>query len=65
MVQRAVQRQVCRACGARKPNKAEMDEHIKEFHSGDEDPVVWLFRAKDQREFRPSLSTTPWGKEFR
>ena len=65
MVQRAVVRQVCRVCGRRTTSKAEMDEHISEFHSGDEDPVVWLSRAKDQREFRPCLGTTPWGKELR
>lgn len=42
-----------------------MAEHTSKFHRGDEDPVVWLTRAKDQREFKPSLSSTPWGKELR
>lgn len=62
---RAVRRQVCMVCQFATRSKDEMSEHIKEFHSGEQDPVVWLTRAKDQREFRPSLSTTPWGKEFR
>ena len=65
MVQRAVVRQLCRVCGRRTTSRAEMDEHIQEFHSGEKDPIVWLSRSEDQMEFKPCLSSTPWGKEMR
>lgn len=68
MVQRAVITQRCQVCGFRTPTKAAMKEHTEASH-GESTPGRWapgiLTRAKDQREFRPCLSQTPWGKELR
>lgn len=45
-----------------------MDEHIEDVH-GEKTPGRWpagqLTRSKDQKEFRPCLGQTPWGRELR
>jgi hypothetical protein len=68
VVQRAVITQLCRVCGLRARTKAAMAEHTDQAH-GERAPGRWapaaLARAKDQREFKPCLGQTPWGKELR
>ena len=61
---RAVVSQVCQVCGRREPSKALMTAHIEDFH-GNNWPPGMLTRAEDQGEFRPCLSETPWGVEFK
>lgn len=65
MVQRAVVTQICRACGHPERSKLAMEQHKAEFHGTPEDPIVWLTRAEDQREFTPCLSQTRWGTDLR
>jgi hypothetical protein len=61
---RAVVSQVCGVCNRRTRTKAEMDEHIAEKHGVNWAPAQ-MVRAKDQMEFKPNASSTPWGKDLR
>jgi hypothetical protein len=51
-------------CRKQFKTKKDLNEHTEEAH-GNNWPVGWLTRSKDQMEFKPSLSQTPWGREFR
>jgi len=43
-----------------------MDDHIERYHGkGLDEGAVFLTREKDQKEFKPCLSQTPWGRELR
>lgn len=61
---RAIVHQVCRVCGGRTRSKEAMDEHIEHAH-GNNWPPAGMVRAKDQMEFHPCLSQTPWGSGLR
>lgn len=70
MVMRAIQTQLCRVCGWRTYNKAEMADHIEDKHGRDVERQAPTFttRAKDQMELNASQRVsqrTPWGQEFR
>jgi hypothetical protein len=41
-----------------------MEEHTEEMHGNNWAPAQ-LTRASDQMEFKPSLRSTPWGRDLR
>lgn len=68
MVQRAIAWQQCKVCGTGTRSRLEMAGHVKEHHGEGTPgryPPGFLTRAKDQMEFKPCLSQTPWGGELR
>lgn len=71
MVQRALVIQVCGVCPPstrfRTLSKSEMAEHVATYHGEEQqgEEVAFVNRSKDQMEFRPGLSQTPWGQDFK
>lgn len=57
-------RQICGVCGISLSSKADMDSHTETVHGQNWAPGQ-LTRSKDQMEFKPSLSQTPWGEDFK
>jgi hypothetical protein len=60
---RAIVTHRCGACGWSTRSKSEMEEHADD-HAQNYAPAQFK-RADDQLEFKPSLRSTPWGRDLR